>query len=203
MLFRSSLPSLIEAANKINSDRDFSEQRTLLGRDGSSLLLGEIQLLPVAKTALYVQPIYIQGATAGSVPKLQFVAVYANNRAAIDVSLPCAMAKLNGVAAPSGGCTSSGTSGGSDTGGDTGGTSGGTGGNSGGTSGGTGSTTDAERLTAIRDKYAAYVRATKAGDFATAGRLLAELGQLIGASSTPTPSSTTVPQATTTTAAGG
>ncbi len=171
-----SMPSLIEAANKINSDRDFSEQRTLLGRDGSSLLLGEIQLLPVAKTVLYVQPIYIQGATAGSVPKLQFVAAYANNRAAVDTTLGCALQKLTGATT----CSTISTGGGGTSGGGTGGgTNSGGGTSSGG--GGTATQTEAQRLAAIQAKYSQYLAATKAGDFASAGKLLADLGQLIEA----------------------
>ena len=109
-------------------------------------------------------------------PKLQFVAAYANNRAAVDTTLGCALQKLTGATT----CSTISTGGGGTSGGGTGGgTNSGGGTSSGG--GGTATQTEAQRLAAIQAKYGQYLAATKAGDFASAGKLLADLGQLIEA----------------------
>src|SRR5580704_6870707 len=70
----------------INQDQNISKDLTLWGQQGSHVLRGQILVLPVGNTFLYVDPIYIQ-ANQGSMPQLKKIVlgvgsrplIYANN----------------------------------------------------------------------------------------------------------------------------
>ena len=66
-------PTQVEAA--INQDPDVSSQRTLLGQAGSQVIFGNLLVMPIEDSLLYVQPFYIQS-TATPVPQLKRVIVF-------------------------------------------------------------------------------------------------------------------------------
>jgi uncharacterized protein len=66
------------AAN-INQDQNIAKDLTLWNQQGSRVLRGQILVLPVGNTFLYVDPIYIQ-ATEASMPQLKKVVLAVGNR---------------------------------------------------------------------------------------------------------------------------
>ncbi|MCX6623816.1 MAG: UPF0182 family protein, partial [Acidobacteria bacterium] len=70
-------PLQIEA--KINQDQNISKDLTLWNQQGSQVLRGQMLVLPVDNTFLYVEPIYIQASQA-SMPQLKKVALAIGNR---------------------------------------------------------------------------------------------------------------------------
>jgi uncharacterized membrane protein (UPF0182 family) len=66
-------PQQIEA--RINQDPNISKELTLWGQQGSSVLRGDEFIVPIEKSILYVQPLYIKSNTSSSIPELKRVIV--------------------------------------------------------------------------------------------------------------------------------
>src|ERR1041385_6903009 len=64
---------------RINQDQVISKDLSLWNQQGSQVLRGQILVLPVGDTFLYVDPIYIQ-ATEGKMPQLKKVVLAAGSR---------------------------------------------------------------------------------------------------------------------------
>lgn len=60
---------------QINGDDAFSRNRTLLGQQGSSVVPGALQIIPVGNTIIYIQPQFVQGSSSDSRPVLTYVTV--------------------------------------------------------------------------------------------------------------------------------
>ena len=69
-------PSLV--ASTIEADTEITERLSLLNTEGSSVLFGNILLVPIDKSILYIRPLYVR-AESTRVPKLEkVIAVYGN-----------------------------------------------------------------------------------------------------------------------------
>ncbi len=66
-------PSQVEAT--INQDPEISSQRTLWGQQGSQVILGNLLVVPIEDSLLYVQPLYLQS-TETQLPQLKRVIVF-------------------------------------------------------------------------------------------------------------------------------
>jgi uncharacterized membrane protein (UPF0182 family) len=64
---------------RILANTTIASQLTLLSQRGSRVILGNLLIVPVKESLLYVQPIFVQGSAPNSIPLLQRVAVYYNN----------------------------------------------------------------------------------------------------------------------------
>jgi uncharacterized protein len=64
---------------RILADPTVAQDVTLLSQRGSRVLLGNLLTVPVEQSLLYVQPIFVQGSAANSIPLLTKVAVFYNN----------------------------------------------------------------------------------------------------------------------------
>jgi hypothetical protein len=85
-------PAIVAA--KIDATPDVSQQITLLNSNGSSALLGNVLMIPVANSLLYIQPLYVES-SRNAFPELQrVIAVYGNQPAAIGSTLSEALTKL-------------------------------------------------------------------------------------------------------------
>jgi uncharacterized membrane protein (UPF0182 family) len=73
----------VQVDNEINRTPTISSAITLLNQQGSRVIRGSLQLIPVGNSIIYVRPIYVQGAGSGSYPKFQFVAVYTQDLGAV------------------------------------------------------------------------------------------------------------------------
>jgi uncharacterized membrane protein (UPF0182 family) len=60
---------------RINSDQEFSSDRSLLSQLGSDLVFGDFQVIPIEDTFLYVQPAYVVATQENTIPELKFVLV--------------------------------------------------------------------------------------------------------------------------------
>jgi uncharacterized protein len=80
--------------NAIATNPVISQQFTLLGQQGSTVIQGGMQLVPVNNSILYIRPIYVQGASGSQLPAFHFVVVYYAGRAVIDTTLDGAMQQL-------------------------------------------------------------------------------------------------------------
>jgi hypothetical protein len=86
-------PMQVEA--RVNQDQNISKDLTLWNQQGSQVLRGQIQTLPIDNTFLYVQPIYIQAAEA-RMPQLKKVVVAMGNRLVYRDTYEEALQELSG-----------------------------------------------------------------------------------------------------------
>ena len=68
-------PSPAQAATQIESDPVISQVFTLLDGRGSTVIRGNVQLLPIGNAILYARPIYVLGQGESPFPRLRFVAM--------------------------------------------------------------------------------------------------------------------------------
>src|SRR5262249_29181078 len=88
------IPGPMNVSAYINQDQNISKALTLWNQQGSRVLRGQILVLPVANTFLYVNPIYIQ-ASQGSMPQLKKVVLAVGNRLIYADSYDEALAQLS------------------------------------------------------------------------------------------------------------
>jgi uncharacterized membrane protein (UPF0182 family) len=100
-------PSLVSA--QIDATPKVSSQITLLNSNGSSALLGNVLMIPVANSLLYVQPLYVESAR-NQFPVFQLVIAVYGNQVAIDSTLGAALTQVFAapVSTTPGGSTSTG-----------------------------------------------------------------------------------------------
>lgn len=90
-------PLQIEA--KIDSDQNISKDLTLWNQQGSSVLRGQMLVLPIEDTFLYVEPIYIQSSQA-RMPQLKKVVIAMGNTIIYRDTYEQALAELAGGTLP-------------------------------------------------------------------------------------------------------
>jgi len=90
-------PSQIE--NRIGQDTIITEQLALWGRGGSRVIRGNLLLIPLGESNLYVEPVFLQ-AEAGGLPQLKRVIVVAGDQIAMEPTLQESLAAIFGVEAP-------------------------------------------------------------------------------------------------------
>ena len=86
-------PMQMEA--RINQDQNISKDLTLWNQQGSQVLRGQMLVLPIEHTFLYVEPIYIQASQA-KMPQLKKVALAMGNNLVYADTYPQALAQLAG-----------------------------------------------------------------------------------------------------------
>ncbi len=91
------IPGPMNISASINQDQNISKDLTLWNQQGSHVLRGQILVLPVGNTFLYVDPIYIQS-TEGSMPQLKKIVLAVGNRLIYADSYDQALAQLTGGA---------------------------------------------------------------------------------------------------------
>ncbi|MGO9094428.1 MAG: UPF0182 family protein [Bryobacteraceae bacterium] len=86
-------PMQVEA--NINQDQTISKDLTLWNQQGSTVLRGQMLVLPISNTFLYLEPIYIQASEAPQ-PQLKKVAVVMGNKVIYTDTYDQALAQLSG-----------------------------------------------------------------------------------------------------------
>ena len=84
----------MQIAARINQDQNISKDLTLWNQQGSQVLRGQMLVLPVGNTFLYVDPIYIQAAEA-RMPQLKKVVLAVGNRLIYADTYEQALAQLS------------------------------------------------------------------------------------------------------------
>jgi len=79
-----------------------SAEYTLLGKTGSTVLLGNDLMVPLDQSVLYIRPFYVS-ATTNPMPQLRFVVAVFNQQVGISPTLSGAIAAVLGGTVPSGG----------------------------------------------------------------------------------------------------
>ncbi|HHW10331.1 MAG TPA: UPF0182 family protein [Firmicutes bacterium] len=86
-------PAQIEA--RIDQDGEISQLFTLWGQMGSDVIRGNLLIIPIARTLLYVEPIFLQAETS-QMPELKRVIAVLGGRVAMGLNLSEALQKLIG-----------------------------------------------------------------------------------------------------------
>jgi uncharacterized membrane protein (UPF0182 family) len=88
----------------INRDPQIASDLSLWNRQGSAVVRGNLLVIPVARSVIYVEPVFIQASSGGGLPGLQRVISVIGNGVGYDTTLPKAIAsafiKGAGGAAP-------------------------------------------------------------------------------------------------------
>jgi uncharacterized membrane protein (UPF0182 family) len=86
-------PAQIEA--RIDQEPDISAQISLWNQSGSQVIRGNLLVIPIGESILYVQPLYLQATgTQGALPELKRVIVASNERVVMRDTLTDALAAL-------------------------------------------------------------------------------------------------------------
>ncbi len=84
-------PSQVE--NRIGQDTVITEQLALWGRGGSRVIRGNLLLIPLGGSILYVEPVFLQ-AEAGGLPQMKRVIVVAGEQIAMELTLEESLAAI-------------------------------------------------------------------------------------------------------------
>ncbi|NOT09746.1 MAG: UPF0182 family protein [Gemmatimonadales bacterium] len=98
-VYRLSRQSLVfgpqQITNRINQDTEVSRQVSLWDQAGSRVIRGDLLVIPIEQSLLYVQPLYLQ-AEGGRIPELKRVVVAFQNQVVMRETLDAALAQLFG-----------------------------------------------------------------------------------------------------------
>ncbi|MBU2595225.1 UPF0182 family protein, partial [Patescibacteria group bacterium] len=84
-----------QITNRINQDAEISRQISLWDQRGSEVVRGNLLVIPIKESLIYVQPIYLR-AEGGKIPELKRVIVAYENRIAMEETLDLALAAVFG-----------------------------------------------------------------------------------------------------------
>jgi hypothetical protein len=84
-----------QVANRINQDTEVSRQVSLWDQGGSEVIRGELLVIPIEASLLYVQPIYLR-AQGGKIPELKRVVVAHEGRVAMEETFEAGLRALFG-----------------------------------------------------------------------------------------------------------
>jgi uncharacterized membrane protein (UPF0182 family) len=98
-VYRLSRQSLVfgplQIVNRINQNTEISRQVSLWDQRGSRVIRGDLLVIPIEKSLLYVQPLYLQ-AEGGRIPELKRVIVAYQNQVVMQETLESSLAELFG-----------------------------------------------------------------------------------------------------------
>jgi uncharacterized membrane protein (UPF0182 family) len=83
---------------RINQDQTISPQITLWSQQGSEVIWGTLMVIPIQESLIYVRPLYLRG-SGGRIPELRRVVVAYQNQIVMENTLEAALARLFGGAA--------------------------------------------------------------------------------------------------------
>jgi uncharacterized membrane protein (UPF0182 family) len=84
----------------VNQDPTVSQQLTLLSQKGSDILFGDLLIVPIENSFLYVQPVFVIAASQNPIPELKRVVVVHGGNVSIANTLDGAIAASFGQAPP-------------------------------------------------------------------------------------------------------
>src|SRR5947209_6093353 len=101
VLYRFPKQSLVygptQIVNRINQDTDISRQISLWDQRGSEVIRGNLLVIPIEESLIYVQPLYLR-AEGGRIPEMKRVVVAHQNRVVMEAPLDAGLARLFGGA---------------------------------------------------------------------------------------------------------
>ncbi len=87
-------PAQVEA--RIDSDANISQNLSLWGEGGSVVIRGNLLVIPIENSLLYVEPLYIQASSSNSIPEVKKVIVGYQDRIVMEDTLDIALTKIFG-----------------------------------------------------------------------------------------------------------
>jgi uncharacterized membrane protein (UPF0182 family) len=87
-----------QIVNRINQDTDIARQISLWDQRGSEVIRGELLVIPIEESLIYVQPLYLR-AEGGRIPELKRVVVAHQNRVVMEETLDQGLVRLVGAGA--------------------------------------------------------------------------------------------------------
>jgi uncharacterized membrane protein (UPF0182 family) len=142
---------------RINQDETISPQLTLWSQRGSQVVFGNMLVVPLEESVVYIQPLYLQAETT-AIPQLTRVLVVYADKVVMERDLESALLKVFGETVPS------------DSGVDS-----------------DGSVSPAADAAVARDLYERALEAQMAGDWAEYGSLVEQLGEVLDELAGPLP----------------
>jgi uncharacterized membrane protein (UPF0182 family) len=88
-----------QIVNRINQDTEVAQQISLWDQRGSEVIRGELLVIPIEESLIYVQPLYLR-AQGGRIPELKRVVVAHESRVAMAETLEAGLNLLFGGAVP-------------------------------------------------------------------------------------------------------
>lgn len=80
--------------SKLNTDTNISSQLTWWGQQGSKVILGETNIIPIKDSLIYVKPLYLVASSGNSLPELKKVIVGYDDKIVMESSIKEAFNKL-------------------------------------------------------------------------------------------------------------
>lgn len=96
-------PQLIES--RIDQEAEISKQLTLWNQGGSAVIRGSLLVIPIARSLLYIQPLYLSATQGKQLPELKRVIVAYGNSIAMEENLELALARIFGGGSAKGSIT--------------------------------------------------------------------------------------------------
>src|SRR5699024_574318 len=87
-------PQQIE--NRINQDSNISQELNLWSQGGSDVIRGNMLVIPIEDTVLYVEPIYIESSNESSLPEVKQVVVGYEDNIVMEDTFEKALDKILG-----------------------------------------------------------------------------------------------------------
>jgi uncharacterized membrane protein (UPF0182 family) len=144
-----------QIVNRINQDTEISRQVSLWDQRGSEVIRGNLLVIPIEESLIYVQPLYLR-AEGGRIPELKRVVVAYQNQVVMEETLEAGLARLfGGASVPAAVATAPG----------------------GARPTGDGRAADLARR--AMESYQRAVEAQRAGDWARYGEELSRLGEML------------------------
>src|SRR6266487_4339179 len=101
VLYRLPKQSLVygptQIVNRIDQDTDISRQISLWDQRGSEVIRGNLLVIPIEESLIYVQPLYLR-AEGGRIPEMKRVVVAYQNQVVMEETLEAGLARLFGGA---------------------------------------------------------------------------------------------------------
>ena len=85
-------PMQIEA--RIDQDTEISQLLTLWGQQGSEVVRGNLIIIPIEQSFLYIEPIYLKASAAGALPQLKRVIVAYDDKVTMKETLEDALSTI-------------------------------------------------------------------------------------------------------------
>ncbi len=84
-----------QIVNRINQDTEISQQISLWDQRGSEVIRGNLLVIPIEESLIYVQPLYLR-AEGGRIPELKRVVIAYQNQVVMEETLEAGLSRLFG-----------------------------------------------------------------------------------------------------------
>lgn len=142
---------------KIKQDPDISKQLSLWDTSGSEVQFGEVLIIPIENSLLYVEPLYLRASGENSIPEMKNVIVGYGDSIVLANDIGTALAEIFNFTTEEQGKSEGDTT----------------------TPEQGGNVVDSSLMEKVKDAYNSAIEAQKAGDWAKYGEYINELGNLI------------------------